>query len=198
MNMLDLIPWLAAVLLAVTSTGVLLSRDWRWNLVMMAGQYFSMFWLVMVHWPLTLSSTRLVTGWMAIAVLGATLTDMKEDIETETSWPGGRLFRAIAIWIVLITVTQATPVVSNWLSGAGQPVIWGGLALVGIGLLHLGITARPLRISLGLLTVISGFEILYASIENSILVAGLLSLITLGLALSGSYLLIQAGREITK
>jgi hypothetical protein len=44
-------------------------------------------------------------------------------------------------------------------------------------------------VTIGLLTVLCGFEILYASIENSILVAALLSVINLGLALVGAYLI---------
>jgi len=56
-------------------------------------------------------------------------------------------------------------------------------------MLELGITVQPLRVTIGLLTVFCGFEILYASIENSILVAALLSVINLGLALVGAYLI---------
>ena len=41
---------------------------------------------------------------------------------------------------------------------------------------------------IGLLTFLSGFEILYAALENSVLVAGLLAAINLGLALVGAYL----------
>jgi hypothetical protein len=42
---------------------------------------------------------------------------------------------------------------------------------------------------LGLLTVLSGFEILYAAVESSILITGLLAAVTLGLAVVGAYLL---------
>ena len=65
----------------------------------------------------------------------------------------------------------------------------GAMLLIGMGLLHLGVTTRPLRVLLGLLTTLSGFELLYAAVENSVLVAGLLALVTLGLALVGAYLL---------
>ncbi len=60
---------------------------------------------------------------------------------------------------------------------------------MGLGILQSGMTARPFRVSVGLLTVLAGFEILYAAVETSLLVAGLLAIINLGLALSGSYLL---------
>jgi len=61
--------------------------------------------------------------------------------------------------------------------------------LLGVGLLQLGISRSPLRIIIGLLTVLSGFEILYAGVENSTLVTVLLAVVTLGLAIGGAYVL---------
>jgi hypothetical protein len=127
---------------------------------------------------------------MAAAALGMTQLGLKEeDPAAETSWPQGRLFRTFAAGLVLVTVTSAAQSVNTWLPDASLALVWGGLILIGMGLLHLGITVHPLRIILGLLTTLAGFEILYVSIENSILVAGLLAIVTLGLSLAGSYLL---------
>jgi hypothetical protein len=67
--------------------------------------------------------------------------------------------------------------------------------LVGMGLLHLGMTQNPLRVVVGLLTVIAGFEVIYAAIETSVLVAGLLGVVNLGLALTGAYVLISGSLE---
>lgn len=180
--------WLAAVLLAATSIGLLLSRDWRWNLGFLAGQYFAAFLLMMAHWSLTMAAAKLVTGWMAVAVLAMTQLDVKDQPISETSWPDGTLFRAFAAGLVLITVTSAAQPVNTWLPDASLPLVWGGLMLIGMGLLNLGLTVHPFRITLGLLITLAGFETLYASIENSILVTGLLAIINLGLALTGSYL----------
>jgi hypothetical protein len=74
-------------------------------------------------------------------------------------------------------------------------VLQGGLILICVGLLHLGMTTRPMRVIIGLLTVLSGFEVLYAAVETSLLVAGLQALTTLGLALVGAYLLSVRGME---
>ncbi len=89
-------------------------------------------------------------------------------------------------------VIAATPQVETIIPGISRPVIAGGLLLAGMGLLHLGITAEILRITLGLLTVMAGFELLYATVETSILLAGLLSIVNLGLALAGAYLMTAA------
>jgi hypothetical protein len=181
--------WIAAVVLAVTSVGLLLSRDWRWSLGLLAIQYFAAFWLVSVHWPLAMSAAKLVTGWMAAAVLGMTRLNMKDESADETSWPEGRLFRVFAAGLFLLTISAAANSLTNWLPDAGLPAIWGGLVLIGLGLLHLGMTLHPLKVILGLLTTLLGFEVLYSTIENSILVASLLAVVTLGLALTGSYLM---------
>jgi hypothetical protein len=56
------------------------------------------------------------------------------------------------------------------------------------------LNAHPLRVVLALLVFFSGFEILYAMVERSTLVAGLLALVNLALAMIGAYL--QAAAKI--
>jgi hypothetical protein len=73
--------------------------------------------------------------------------------------------------------------------GIGLPASAASLTLISMGLLNLGITSQPLPVSLGLLMILAGFEILYAAVEGSVLVAGLLAAVSLGLALTGAYLL---------
>ena len=191
-----ILSWVAVGLLLVTSVGLLLSRDWRWSLGFLAAQYLGMFWMVSLHWPFGLASIKLVTGWMAAAALGVTHMDLPEDEETEESnLPGGRLFRVIAVAIISVLVIAGTPAVERIIPGVSRPVIAGGLLLAGMGVLMLGISAGILKIILGLLTVMAGFEILYATVETSILLAGLLTTINLGLALAGAYLMTAAPKE---
>ena len=193
---LTLISWIVVGLLLVTSIGLLLSRDWRWSLGFLAAQYLGMFWLVTLHWPFGLASVKLVTGWMASATLGVTRLGMSEREQAdESAWPQGHPFRLFAAALVVILVIAATPQVEIMIPGVSRPVIVGGLLLTGMGLLHLGITAEILRITLGLLTVLAGFEILYATVETSILLAGLLAIVNLGLALAGAYLMTAAPPE---
>ena len=192
----NIISWAAVGLLLVTSIGLLTSRDWRWSLGFLAAQYLGMFWLMTLHWPFGLASIKLVTGWMATATLGVTRLDLVEHEQTdESAWPQGRLFRLFAAAIVVILVIASAPQVETIIPGISRPVIAGGLLLVGMGLLHLGLTAEVLRVILGLLTVMAGFELLYATVETSILLAGLLSIVNLGLALAGAYLMTATPSE---
>jgi hypothetical protein len=182
--------WLVVGFVLATSAGMLISRDWRLALGLLGLQYVGVFWLTNQHWPVSMAAIKLVTGWMAIATLGITRLNLKDIAEDgDQFWPQGRLFRLIAAWIVTVIVFTAASRVESIVPGIGLPVIYGSLTLMGLGVLHLGMTAQPLNVILGLLTVFSGFEAMYAALESSILVAAMLSVVNLGLALVGAYLL---------
>jgi hypothetical protein len=185
------VAWLAVVVILITSTGLLLVRDWRWSIILLAIQFFCMFILTLQHWPLGMASVKLVAGWMSAAILGMTRSGFPAQVIEETgAWPRGRLFRLFAAGVVWMIVAAVTPDVDTIMADAGFAITSGSLLLIGMGLLHLGITSHILRVVIGLMTVLSGFEILYSAVENSILVAALLAVINLGLALVGAYLLI--------
>jgi hypothetical protein len=185
--------WIVVVIVILTSVGLLIARDWRWSIILLAVQYLGMFMLTLQHWPLGMASVKVVAGWMSAAILGMTRSGLSnEDLDEESIWPRGRLFRLFAAAIVVVIVAAATPSVDTIMADASFPVTTGSLILIGMGLLQLGITDYILRVTIGLMTVLSGFEILYAAVEGSVLVAALLAIINLGLALVGSYLLIAS------
>jgi hypothetical protein len=191
--------WIAVGVIVVTSIGLLLARDWRWSIILLAIQYLAMFVLTLQHWPLGMASVKVVAGWMSAALLGMTRSGLSEtDPDEEYTWPRGRLFRLFAAGIILLIVAVVTPSVDTIMADAGLPVTNGSLLLIGMGLLHLGITGNVLRVTIGLMTILSGFEIIYAAVEGSVLVAALLAVINLGLALVGGYLLIAANPQETE
>jgi hypothetical protein len=189
--------WIAVLLITVTSVGLLLVRDWRWLIIFLAAQYFGMLILTLLHWPLGMASVKVVAGWMSAAILGMTRSGLPREDRSEkhSILPQGRMFRLFAAGIVIVLVAAATPRVNVIMANAGLAVTTGSLLLIGMGLLHLGVTDHILRVVIGLMTVLAGFEILYATVEGSILVAALLAGINLGLALAGSYLLIASNAQ---
>ena len=180
--------WIVAGLVLTTSTGILISRDWRLELGLLGLQYVGVFWLTTQHWPLSMAAIKIVTGWMAIAILAMTRLNLTEE-DREKFWPQGWFFRLFATGIVTVIVIITAPRVEGIIPGIGLPVVSGSLILIGLGMLHLGMTAQPFRVILGLLSVLSGFEALYAALESSVLVAAMLAVVNLGLALVGAYLL---------
>lgn len=191
--------WIAVVVILITAMGLLIARDWRWSIALLAIQYIAMFVLALQHWPLGMASVKIVAGWMAAAILGMTRSGLSdENLAEKNIWPRGRLFRIFAAGIVVIIVAGVTPSMDTIMADAGFAVTTGSLLLIGLGLLHLGITAHILRVTIGLMTVLAGFEIIYATVEGSVLVAALLAVINLGLGLVGSYLLIAASSKGTE
>jgi hypothetical protein len=187
--------WFLLSVTIATATSLLLSRDWRWGLGFLAAQYIGMFWLVQSHWPISMAAVKLVTGWMACAILGIAQLNIHREESRETTWLQGRLFRFLAAGMVLAVSYALSLKIVPWLN-LDLVVAWGGLALIGLGLLHLGISSEAFRVILALLTVMAGFEVLYASVESSILVAALLVIVNLGLAMAGAYFLVEARSEV--
>lgn len=172
-----------------SSTGQLLSRGWRWSLAFLGIQYLGVFWFVQTIWPVNLAVIKLLSGLIVCIALATSQLSATSLENLETSWPQGYLFRLFAAALIVIaTLAIATPT-SAWLGLINIRGTWVSLLLLGIGLLQLGITTQPLRVIIALLTIISGFEIIYAFVESSALVAAMLVLINLGLAMVGTYML---------
>lgn len=197
--MIITIAWIALIIIVITSVGLLLARDWRWSIILLAVQFLGMFVLTLQHWPLGMASVKVVAGWMSAAVLGMTRSGLTEDeSDEEYTWLRGRLFRLFASGIVLLIAAVVTPRVDTVMADPGFPVTNGGLILIGMGVLHLGVSTRILRVTMGLITILSGFEVLYSAVEGSVLVAALLAAINLGLALVGAYLMVASDQPETE
>ncbi len=186
MNLATLAPF-ATVWVGITALILLVSRDWRVSISALGAQYVGVFLLVSLAWPIEFAVIKLVAGWISAAVLGMGLVESKAWEDELGRWLSGTLFRVFIAGFIAFVAFVFTPSVARWVLRASDVQILGSLLLMGLGLFHLGLTAQPIRIVLGLLTLLSGFEILYATLETSLLVNGLVAVVTLGLALTGSY-----------
>ncbi len=195
---IDVISWIAAGSMLAASTALLLDRDWRLSLGALTIQYLAAFWLVTRHQPFVMGSVKLIVGWMVVAALGMTRLGLAadEDKDETSLLTHGQWFRLALMLVVAVVTAGATPRVEAVIPGLGLPVIAGGLLLIGAGVIHLGLTSDAFNSILGLLTMLTGFEVLYAAIENSILLAGLLAVTNLGLGIAGSYLLVAGSAPV--
>jgi hypothetical protein len=184
----------AVILLIVAGLALVVLRDWRWMILSLAALYVGVFLLVGVSWPLNLAIIKLVGGWMAGAALGISQVG-QHSLEAEKSWPAGRMFRLLAAGLVLLAVFSILPRVQNVFPEIDLAILQGSLVILTMGLLQLGMTGQTFRVITGLLTVLAGFEVLYAALESSVLVAGLLAGVNLSLAGVGAYLLSMGETE---
>jgi hypothetical protein len=188
------------VLITATSLTIFLSTEWRLGIIALAIQYLGITLLVLVPWPLSMAAVKLVAGWMSGAILGmamVSLPTLRQEMDQESSQNlvVSRPFYLMAAILVGMVVISQTERILVWFPEIRLEQAWGGMLLIGMGLLKLGFTVQPLQATLGILTALSGFEILYATIERSALLAGLLAGITLGLALAGAYLMMAPHLE---
>lgn len=187
---------LTSAALFLTALGLTLVSDWRLMTGLLVLQYSGVMVLIGESWPWNLAVVKLVAGLMAAGILGLTLwSNRSAGTWFPSSGPAGHVFRVLAACLVGISVISFFDVAQRWFVGASRFQIQGGLFLIGLGLVHVALTAQPPRVVIGLLTVLSGFEILYSSVEGSILMTAFLGLLNLGLAFVGAYLLSLSAEE---
>jgi hypothetical protein len=204
----ELFGFLGTILVTITAFVMLIIDDWRINVSALAIQYVGVFALILQVWPLAMSISFLVAGWIAGAVLGMAILSLPHPVReiTDTGNPGqpasrlmNRLrlgsdrapnvfFLLLSIFLVALAVFSQTPRLSDWIPTLSLTQAWSGLILIGIALLHLGFFSQSVRVTIGLLILVSGFLILISAVNNSTLAAVLSASIILGLALTGAYL----------
>jgi len=187
---------LAVILVSLTSLFILISNNWRFCILALAVQYIGVFVLIYASWPIEMAIAKMVAGWMSGAILGIAMASTQATwSSSEKSTKFGPFFRILAAIIIFLTIYSLVPHSQSWLSMITPMIRWGSFILIGYGVLQLSLTSNPLRVIIGLLTTLSGYEVIYAAIETSTLVTGLLAGVNIGLALVGAYLLIAPAME---
>jgi hypothetical protein len=199
-------------LVFTTAMGLFIVQGSVWSVALLAIQYVGVFVLVSLSWPFPMALSTLVAGWIAAFVLGFAIYSLLRENTNSGEISGrdkgsagisfaygttvsARIFRLLAGILIALGAFSATPIIVAWVPGIPLEAAIGALVLIGLGLLQLGLTSHPIRVIIGLLTIISGSEIIYAVVEFSALVAGLLAGVTMGLALLGVYLIFQSSLE---
>jgi hypothetical protein len=173
----------------------------------LAGQYFFLALLMTQVVRVEMAAVKGLIGWLVCLVVY--LTEQQAQLLTHDpdgasnlsvqSWVAARLegwrshgisaraaFGFLAALLVALTayaVAAAIPL----------PQLPPGLTgvcylLIGLGVLLLGLSQDPVRVGLGLLTFLSGFDLFYVALEPSLVVTGLLGSISFVIALGMAYL----------
>ena len=189
----------AVILMGLASLILLISYDWRLSVSALGAIYVGVFVLAAFSWPLEMAVVKLVTGWISASVLGLGLVNLPNTwYQPGRYWPSEIIFRLSVAGLAGLVAVSVTPNIQDWLLDATYEQVLGGTILVSMGILQLGLTTQPVRTVFGLLVIFAGFEILYASVETSVLVAGFLAVINMGIALIGAYLLVAPTMEVEK
>ena len=170
----------------VVSVAILVPRDWRWSIFGLAMSYLIGFTLIVQIWPLPLAAVKLLSGLIGLIIL-STVKMNAENQEENTDGLSSRIFiflLAILSWIV---VSATINDLNAWLP-IEYTNLFIGLVFLISGMIKLSIDQRVFNVVVGLLTLLSGFDIIYSALEGSALVTALYALIVVSICVLGSYL----------
>ena len=185
----------AFVLIVITAMVILIFRDWRINTIALAVQYLAAFFLVTLSWPIEVAVVKLIVGWMATAAITFTFLHQKVT-ETQTESEASLFFRGFAGLLTILAIFVLVPTLKGNIFPKLEPVILqGGLMLIGMSLMQLGTNSNPYLTIISLLSFLSGFEVIYAGLETSTLLTGLLAVVNLGLAMVGVYFITKTAEH---
>jgi hypothetical protein len=187
------LPAIAAPLAAIL---IVLVERRTVKLYALAFQYAMVAWLVVSPLPLESAAAKLVAGWISVIILywGAARSTEPLDVNgAAVGLPRGRVFRITAVLLVVIGTLGVSSEAWIPIDALDQYVQRAAMLLLVLGTLGIGLYIDALQVGVGLLTIISGFEIIYSSVEPSLAIVALLALVHLGIALIISYFeMIQA------
>jgi hypothetical protein len=186
----------AALVCGICAGAIAGQNNRRLALGLLVVQYAAVTLLSAQFIALNIVAVKLAGGLIACSILGVTLARLPQTTNGRESGiiPAGRSFRLISVLLVAVAGWGLSR--DRWMGilTLESSASLGSALLMTLGLLQLGTNDSPFRVGLGILTVLSGFEIAYASVEPSLAVLALLAMVHIGIALTVSYLILVVGR----
>lgn len=180
--------WIPLALVAATAFALIVVERPGLQIAILAAQYASVAWLSSLALPPQVAAVKVVAGMITCGVLALTVAGSHSPDESSS----GRAFRVIAAILIMGAAIGVGR--TNWMRipDIRPEAIMAAAILMSMGLLQLGLFRTPLRVCIGLITLLSGFEIAYAVIEPALAILALLASVHIGLAMVVSYLTLVA------
>lgn len=182
--------YIAAVAAPLAAIFILLVERRVVKIYALSIQYAMAAWLMTASLPLESAAAKLVAGLISSMIFywGAARSSREQALEgASAGFPRGRVFRVIAVLLVVTGVLGVS--FDTWIPvEALDPFVQqAAMLLLVLGILGIGLFINPLQVGISLVTIISGFEIVYSAVEPSLAIVALLALVHLGIALVISY-----------
>ena len=179
----------------------------RLLIVVLGAQYILVGLMLTRVVPIELAAVKALVGIMICPVLYITARRAnwgRPEEETEEEKPEDRPRRRWwhilgAGWPVRVIVSVLALAISSGLASRSPlPIVadqtlsrdltTGAFSVILLGLNNVALAENPLKVGLGLLSILAGFELFYTAVEPTLTIVGLLGLTNLFLALAISYL----------
>jgi hypothetical protein len=198
--------------LVLTAAIVFLTSDWRLSLTALLVQYLLIGVVLSVSIQIEVAIVRALVGVLAVAILYLTARRIQEGKSVVTpeprlesgplgtnrrfprmqvGWAAGPLGLPLRLLTVLLVVLALVRLFNNYrLTLVPADTAFVALWLGAMGMVGLILSSDPLRVAPALLTILSGFDLVYASLEPSLAVVGFWSALILLATLAFAYLAI--------
>jgi hypothetical protein len=206
----------AIISLILTAAAIFLTSDWRLSLTALLVQY------VLVGLTLTrfisaeVAIIKILVGVLAVAILYLSARRVQDASEVQEATPDGLQFLGLHLgWrtgplglplriLALIMVSLAAihffddyrsllPVLDSDGSMVPADIAFVSLWLAATGMIGLVLSSEPLRVAVAVLTILTGFDLVYAGLEPRLSVVGFLAALILMAALAFAYLVTVQG-----
>jgi hypothetical protein len=201
-DLLERVSFLAAMPavagLLVTAGILVVNRDWRLNVIALAAQYFFVVLLLTRHIRLEVAAVKGLIGWLICMVFY--LTERRASALEMAAAEGRERVRPIrqrklSARVSFYVLAEILVIVVAYVAAQRFPlpevpfvITLAFYLLGGLGVLLVGLSEAPMQVGLGLLTLLSGFDLFYVALEPSLAVAGLLGAVCFLIALVVAYL----------
>lgn len=183
--LISLAPALFLLGLLITGCLILASQEWRVGVLALLVQYGLAGSLLAKSGALPAAGAKMLTGVVACWILYVST----RAAPLPTQHGKDRLFRLLAAGVIAVGAYGAAR--QDFPVGVSSDLLMAAGWLVAIGLLIVALARNPLRVALGLLTFQMGVEIVYAAVERSLVVLGLLAAVNWAVALAAGLLLVS-------
>lgn len=183
--------FLPVIILFITGSALVLMKPQPRSMIILMVQYIAVSWLASTSLPAAGVTAKLVTGLLVCVILYLGIRQIGDDpLQGDDQLLSANLpFSIIAL--LLITVASVSVARSTLFAqfDIRMEASVGALFLIASSLLNLGLGTDQLRIGIGLLTLVSGAELIYGFIEPALALIALLAMVHLGIVLVISYII---------
>jgi len=145
------------------------------------------FLLIVQIWPIALAAVKLISGWIGITIISASLEKSDDQEAGSNQYLSFRLYKLALMGLFWVAIIAVAPQINDWLPIGYKNLISGLVFFLG-GILFLCVHEEVMDTIIGLMVMLAGFDIIYSSLEGSALVAGIYSIILISISILGSYL----------
>ena len=207
------IPGTAVLIALLVAAGLLVILiNWRLLIIALGAQYILIGLMLTRVVPFELATVKALIGIIICPVLYITARRMQwggTEVEEESDETAGetaaevprrrrwqiiapglpvRVIVAVLLLAMSISLASRNPLPITSDQTLSRDLTVAAFSVMLLGLINAAMAENPLKIGIGLLSILAGFELFYTAIEPTLAMVGLLGLVNLILALAIAYL----------